>query len=331
MSNTSLDHPDPDPVLHPLEAYKIKSLPPNAYYIPSFLTPTESTTLLSQISKHPWTTLTHRRLQPHPAPLTPSGHLLTTKSLPEFLVTPVVDRILSLSFTSSSSSSSSSSVSSSTSESNDSNSKNIGTKTTEGIFTKSPHSRPNHVLINEYPPGTGISPHEDGGAYFPVVCTVSLGAHIILQVTPKKKMVIDHNNNNSPKEEEEEEEEKEDGEKESSETITDDNNYTNKNDENNNTQTTVYKIFQEPNSLLITTDDMYTEHLHGIEAVKVDEGLTDQTVANWELLSEETRRRIVEGGGKVEREDVRISLTYRDVLKVKDAGKLFGGRALGKR
>ncbi|KAF3255498.1 hypothetical protein TWF217_006664 [Orbilia oligospora] len=274
MSNTSLDHPDPDPVLHPLEAYKIKSLPPNAYYIPSFLTPTESTTLLSQISKHPWTTLTHRRLQPHPAPLTPSGHLLTTKSLPEFLVTPVVDRILSLSFTSSSSSSSSSSVSSSTSESNDSNSKNIGTKTTEGIFTKSPHSRPNHVLINEYPPGTGISPHEDGGAYFPVVCT---------------------------------------------------------NDENNNTQTTVYKIFQEPNSLLITTDDMYTEHLHGIEAVKVDEGLTDQTVANWELLSEETRRRIVEGGGKVEREDVRISLTYRDVLKVKDAGKLFGGRALGKR
>ncbi|KAF3295805.1 hypothetical protein TWF132_001120 [Orbilia oligospora] len=188
MSNTSLDHPDPDPVLHPLEAYKIKSLPPNAYYIPSFLTPTESTTLLSQISKHPWTTLTHRRLQPHPAPLTPSGHLLTTKSLPEFL-----------------------------------------------------------------------------------------------------------------------------------------------NDENNNTQTTVYKIFQEPNSLLITTDDMYTEHLHGIEAVKVDEGLTDQTVANWELLSEETRRRIVEGGGKVEREDVRISLTYRDVLKVKDAGKLFGGRALGKR
>ncbi|EGX51614.1 hypothetical protein AOL_s00054g313 [Orbilia oligospora ATCC 24927] len=316
MSNTSLD--PPNPVLHPLEVYKIKSLPPNAYYIPSFLTPTESTTLLSQISKHPWTTLTHRRLQPHPAPLTPSGHLLTTKSLPEFLVTPVVDRILSLSFTSSSISSSS------TSESNNSDTKNIGTKTTEGIFTKSPHSRPNHVLINEYPPGTGIPPHEDGGAYFPVVCTVSLGAHIILQVTPKKKMVIDHNNNNSSKE-------GEDGENGSSETITDDNNDNNKNDDNDNIQTTVYKIFQEPNSLLITTDDIYTEHLHGIEAVKVDEGLTDQMVANWELLSEETRRRIVEGGGKVEREEVRISLTYRDVLKVKDAGKLFGGRALGRR
>ncbi|KAF3319064.1 hypothetical protein TWF173_003520 [Orbilia oligospora] len=315
MSNTSLD--PPNPVLHPLEAYKIKSLPPNAYYIPSFLTPTESTTLLSQISKHPWTTLTHRRLQPHPAPLTPSGHLLTTKSLPEFLVTPVVDRILSLSFTSSS-------VSSSTSGSNNSDTKNVGTKTTEGIFTKSPHCRPNHVLINEYPPGTGISPHEDGGAYFPVVCTVSLGAHIILQVTPKKKMVIDHNNNNSSKE-------GEDRENGSSETITDDNNDDNKNDDNDNIQTTVYKIFQEPNSLLITTDDMYTEHLHGIEAVKVDEGLTDQTVANWELLSEETRRRIVEGGGKVEREEVRISLTYRDVLKVKDAGKLFGGRTLGRR
>ncbi|KAF3155734.1 hypothetical protein TWF788_005999 [Orbilia oligospora] len=327
MSNTSLDHPDP--VLHPLEAYKIKSLPPHAYYIPSFLTPTESTTLLSQISKHPWTTLTHRRLQPHPAPLTPSGHLLTTKSLPEFLVTPVVDRILSLSFTSSPSSSS---VSSSTS------SKDIGTKPTEGIFTKSPHSRPNHVLINEYPPGTGISPHEDGGAYFPVVCTVSLGAHIILQVTPKKKKtIIDNhhhhhhhdNNNNSP--EEGEEDGDGDGGNGSSETITDDNNDTTNKNDDNGTRSMVYKIFQEPNSLLITMDDMYTEHLHGIEAVKVDEGLTDQTVANWELLSEETRKRIVEGGGKVEREDVRISLTYRDVLKVKDAGKLFGGRVLGRR
>lgn len=261
MSNTSLD---------PLEHYKIKSLPPNAYYIPSFLTPSESTTLLSQISKHPWTTLTHRRLQPHPAPLTPSGHLLTTKSLPEFLVSPVVDRILSLSFGSSE---------------NDGGIKG-------GIFTNSPHTRPNHVLINEYPPGTGISPHEDGGAYFPVVCTVSLGAHIILEVTPKRKDTGD--DNGPPKD-------------------------------------AVYKIFQEPNSLLITTDGMYTDHLHGISSVKVDEGLTEATVANWGLLSEETKRGIVEGGGRVRREEVRVSLTYRDVLKVKDPGKVFGGRILGRR
>lgn len=28
------------------------------------------------------------------------------------------------------------------------------------IFQSSPHHRPNHVLINEYPPGVGIMPHK---------------------------------------------------------------------------------------------------------------------------------------------------------------------------
>lgn len=53
------------------------------------------------------------------------------------------------------------------------------------IFESSPHGAPNHVLINEYQPGEGILPHEDGSAYFPVVCTVSLGAHTVLDVYSK--------------------------------------------------------------------------------------------------------------------------------------------------
>lgn len=28
------------------------------------------------------------------------------------------------------------------------------------MFSESPHKRPNHVLINEYPPGIGIMPHK---------------------------------------------------------------------------------------------------------------------------------------------------------------------------
>ncbi len=28
------------------------------------------------------------------------------------------------------------------------------------MFASSPHGRPNHVLINEYPPGVGIMPHK---------------------------------------------------------------------------------------------------------------------------------------------------------------------------
>jgi alkylated DNA repair protein alkB family protein 6 len=46
---------------------------------------------------------------------------------------------------------------------------------------------PNHVLINEYLPGQGIMPHKDGAAYYPVVCTVSLGASICLDVYGSKE------------------------------------------------------------------------------------------------------------------------------------------------
>lgn len=53
------------------------------------------------------------------------------------------------------------------------------------IFERSPHGAPNHVLVNEYKPGEGILPHEDGSAYYPVVCTVSLGAHTVLDVYSK--------------------------------------------------------------------------------------------------------------------------------------------------
>jgi alkylated DNA repair protein alkB family protein 6 len=45
---------------------------------------------------------------------------------------------------------------------------------------------PNHVLVNEYLPGQGIMPHEDGPAYWPVVATVSLGASLVLDLYEKK-------------------------------------------------------------------------------------------------------------------------------------------------
>ena len=55
-----------------------------------------------------------------------------------------------------------------------------------GIFKDAPHGI-NHCLINEYLPGQGIMPHEDGDAYFPVVATVSLGGSLVLDVTEKRK------------------------------------------------------------------------------------------------------------------------------------------------
>ncbi len=49
-------------------------------------------------------------------------------------------------------------------------------------FAQSRHRAPNHCLVNEYLPGQGILPHEDGAAYFPCVATVSLGSHALLDI-----------------------------------------------------------------------------------------------------------------------------------------------------
>ncbi|KAK5165960.1 uncharacterized protein LTR77_008884 [Saxophila tyrrhenica] len=83
-----------------------------------------------------------------------------------------------------------------------------------------------------------------------------------------------------------------------------------------------WRIFQEPRSLLVTAGSAYTETLHGIAEVKEDIDLKGETVANWDLLGD--RERVMESGGNNLRE-TRISLTFRDVLKVSNVGsKIFG-------
>lgn len=66
-----------------------------------------------------------------------------------------------------------------------------------------------------------------------------------------------------------------------------------------------------PGSLLVTTDDIYTSHLHGIAQKIADEDLGPDTVANWDLLG--NKASFVDG--HYDRK-IRTSLTYRDVLKV---------------
>ena len=83
------------------------------------------------------------------------------------------------------------------------------------------------------------------------------------------------------------------------------------------------RILQEPRSLLITTSNAYRDLMHGIASVEVDGDLNADTVANWSLL--ENKDKIEQAGGKNIRE-TRISLTYRDVLKVSSAAtKVLGG------
>jgi alkylated DNA repair protein alkB family protein 6 len=152
------------------------------------------------------------------------------------------------------------------------------------------------VLINEYKPGEGIMPHEDGAAYASVVATVSLGGTVCLSITPKS---------GSP------DDEVRDADDEDAETH----------------YKVPTRILQEPRSLLITTGEAYESLLHGVEPVETDEDLNASTVANWSLLGD--HKQYQDAGGRNIRE-TRTSLTYRDVLKVSSAAsKVFGG--LGRR
>lgn len=76
-------------------------------------------------------------------------------------------------------------------------------------------------------------------------------------------------------------------------------------------------MLQERRSLLITTGEMYRGWLHGIAGVNVDEGLWE--MANWDLIG---RKEDFAEGRSVR--GTRISLTFRDVVKVKTLGKGLG-------
>ncbi|KAF1935579.1 alkB, alkylation repair protein 6 [Clathrospora elynae] len=250
-----------------LQAFRVAGLSSDFYYIPNFISVEEEVSILQKIPAQRWTQLTHRRLQAVPSTLTKNNTLLGAP-LPTYLFNPVVQRFKEL-----------------------------------GIFDETPHQQPNHVLINEYKPGEGIMPHEDGDAYAPVVATVSLGGALCLDIVNKASSsgCLDEEKDDVTRFENGEEMELKE-------------------------ELTEYKIptriLQEPRSLLITTGDAYRNLMHGIASIEVDVNLNAKTIANWNLVDD--RHAIEEAGGRNVRE-TRISLTYRDVLKVSSAAsKVFG-------
>ncbi|KAF6838037.1 Alpha-ketoglutarate-dependent dioxygenase alkB-like protein 6 [Colletotrichum plurivorum] len=227
-----------------LDDVRVTRLPASAFYIPDFISEEEEQAILQKIADAPkprWKQLTHRRLQTWPSDLVQNK--LIDAPLPQWLQEPVISRILSLPRTA------------------DSDSSNL--------FADSPHQRPNHVLINEYPPG-------DGAAYHPVVCTVSLGASLCLNLYRSK----------------------EDGALDPE---------------------PAWRILQEPRSLLITTDNLYTDYLHGIADIDEDIELSRESIMNWDLL----RSSDAFATGRNVRA-TRTSLTYRDVMQVSKLGAKFG-------
>ncbi|GAO16935.1 hypothetical protein UVI_02046260 [Ustilaginoidea virens] len=255
-----------------LELTKIQGLPSTAYYIPNFVSQQEERVLLDKIATAPkprWKQLTRRRLQTWPSDLIRDR--LLDAPLPRWLEEPVVSRILSLSC--------------SASIPDDDHTIEQAITLPHHIFARSPHQRPNHVLVNEYSPGVGIMAHklkwrekskahptQDGSAYWPVVCTVSLGSSLCLNL--HRSM-----------------------------------------DDGALDPTPVWRILQEPRSLLITADDLYTAYLHGIADADEDVDLSPDTIVNWSLL----RDPLQYAQGRNHRQ-TRTSLTYRDVLKVSKMG-----------
>ncbi|TKX23544.1 2OG-Fe(II) oxygenase-like protein 4 [Elsinoe australis] len=162
-----------------------------------------------------------------------------------------------------------------------------------GIFEGSPHGNANHCLVNEYEPGQGIMGHEDGGSYWPCTATVSLGGSVVLDVWEKGGAG----------------DEGKDGD-----------------GDRGDGRGRRWRILQEAGSLLVTMGEVYSSTLHGIAEVEVDEDLNGETVANWDLLGD--REKVEREGGKNVRV-TRTSLTYRDVIKVSNAGRKILG--FGKR
>ncbi|KAI9463923.1 hypothetical protein F5148DRAFT_982298 [Russula earlei] len=133
----------------------------DTYYIPDFVTADEEAYLLRKIQETPqpkWKQLSNRRYVPFADDRSnlaqwQSGGDLTAKNIlvkqpfPQFVCDypDLISRIASTS-----------------------------------AFDDSPHQRPNHIILNEYHPGQGIMPHQDGPAYHPVVATLSLGSHTVM-------------------------------------------------------------------------------------------------------------------------------------------------------
>ncbi|KAI5887992.1 uncharacterized protein SCHCODRAFT_02515323 [Schizophyllum commune H4-8] len=278
-----------------IETIARHAVPPNAsfpegtgvYYIPNFVTVHEEEYLIRKIQESPtqsWKQLKNRRQALfYIKDITPKNVLLA-RELPAF-VTSYPDVISRL-------------------------------KATEA-FESSPHGQPNHIIMNEYCPGQGIMPHEDGPAYHPVVATISLGGHAVF-----------HYFRYAPEGEGDAEDAI--GAKESSTT-----NHGRRIDPK-----PVLTVLLEPRSVVITTGTLYKTHLHGIRDITEDAFMSatldsgprlpdlDVQLDNWDLLADKELRKAISEGKTIPR-TTRYSLTCRDVARVSNASKLLGG--MGKR
>ncbi|XP_072835788.2 putative RNA/DNA demethylase ALKBH6 isoform X1 [Pogona vitticeps] len=230
-----------------LEPFRLAQCPPAAYYVPDFITEGEEEHLLRQVYGAPKPKWT----QLSGRRLQNWGGLPHPKGMvPEILppwLRAYADRVSSL-----------------------------------GVFGG---RRANHVLVNEYCPGEGILPHEDGPLYFPTVTTISLGSHTLLDFyhPVSKEQPPDGQEGKEPALQTEE-------------------------------QRHFLSLLLKPRSLLVLQEDMYSRYLHGIRLVSED--VITEKVANASMCG-------CALGATLDRR-TRVSLTLRHVPKVLKTSIILG-------
>ncbi|XP_027711212.1 alpha-ketoglutarate-dependent dioxygenase alkB homolog 6 isoform X1 [Vombatus ursinus] len=195
-----------DAVIPSLEPFRVEQVPPIIYYVPDFISEQEETQLLRQVYEAPKPKWT----QLSGRKLQNWGGLphpkgMVPEQLPRWLQH-WVDAVSSL-----------------------------------GLFGG---AQANHVLVNEYQPGEGIMPHEDGPLYYPTVSTISLGSHTVLDMYLPRGPELEKD----PREEQPQPLPK-------------------------------FSLLLEPRSLLVLRGEAYTHLLHGIRPTSID-ALTETPVAN---------------------------------------------------
>ncbi|KAM4608538.1 alpha-ketoglutarate-dependent dioxygenase alkB homolog 6 [Polymixia lowei] len=192
----------PGSILEELQRFVVKDASPTAYYIPDFISEDEEVYLLEQVYKSPRTKWTQLSgRRLQNWGGSPHPKGMLAEKIPAWLQK-YCEKISSL-----------------------------------GAFSG---KTANHVLVNEYKPGEGIMPHEDGPLYHPTVTTISLGSHTLLDFyTPVSNLGME-----APQTEE---------------------------------SRYLFSLLVRPRSLLILQDDMYQTLLHGIQAQDQDT-LTDRVL-----------------------------------------------------
>ena len=132
---------------------------------------------------------------------------------------------------------------------------------------------PDHVLINKYEASQGITAHKDGPAYHPLVAILSLASHTVMHfyAQPPASAVYSGEEKGQP----------------------------------------LLSLLLEPRSLLVFTDELYTQLYHCIHEQSED-SVDPRDIHNWQQLSSEQKGCVHSADAPVQlKRSTRYSLTIR--------------------